>query len=852
MSSNKRSRDYGDSKPQYDDIRLASRQEYLKNREAQKVILLRQQVEEEAQEERTNPHLTKRELAQFQKNREILQTAEELLSARERADDRDGFYMDEPGAVSKSETLTKRTKDGNNKSDFQLWEDEQARRAKTTSGLAERQRVNLEDYEYVFDKQHELSFVSDGKIKGTIKPMSKEQRVFEEKLQAAEAAATSMQEGRKKLPMYDFRDQLVQAVKDHQCIIVSSETGSGKTTQIPQYLFEENVNEGKMIAVTQPRRVAAMSVAARVAEEKEVRLGAEVGFAVRFESKVSDKTMIKFMTDGLLLRELISDPTLDAYSILMLDEAHERTLSTDILLAFLKDLLNLRPELKLIISSATLNAQKFSAFLSDAPIFNVPGRTFEVERLFAKHPEANYVAAAVTTVWQIHLSQKLPGDILVFLTGQDDIEMCATEISDTAQKLGNRAAPLIVAPIYSSMPSELQQKIFDPTPAGSRKVVLATNIAETSITINGVVFVVDCGLAKELVFNPATGTESLQATPISRASAEQRAGRAGRVAAGQCLRLYTKHSWTADMPEEIAPAMVKENLIQMVLFLKAMGIEDLIGFDYLDAPSPNSLISALNSLYELGALGVDGRITKLGRKMVEFPTDPNLAAAIIASHKYACVSEILTITSMLGEAANLFFRPKEQKVHADSARARFTSKEGGDHLTLLNVYNEWVESDYSITWCKEVFVQYRSLQRARLVREQIEQLCERVDIPMSSVGASDPVPILKALLAGYFSHTATLSRDGMHYRTLKNNMTVKIHPSSCLAGEDKRPKVVMYHEVVQTSADWMRQVAPIEPTWLGEVAPHFWKSGAEKEFKDYNKKMPKGVGAAGPAGSKKA
>jgi pre-mRNA-splicing factor ATP-dependent RNA helicase DHX16 len=845
MSVHKRSRDDGDSRPDFDELRIKSRQDYLRKREVERIVLLRQQVEEEAQEERTNTHLTKRELSEFQKNRELLSLAEARLDARAKEEDRDGFFMQEAGEVTKTDTLNKRTKDRDNRSDFQLWEDEQARKAQTTSGLPERQRVNLDDYEYVFDDSHKINFTSGGTIAGTIKPMTKEQKVFEERLQAAEAEATSIQESRKKLPMYQYRQQLVDAVRQFQCVIVSSDTGSGKTTQIPQYILEENANDGRMIAVTQPRRVAAMSVAARVADEQGVRLGAQVGYSVRFEQKVSDKTLIKFMTDGLLLRELIADPTLSGYSVIMLDEAHERTLSTDILLAFLKDLIQHRPDLKLIISSATLNAQKFSAFLGDCPIFNVPGRMYPVEKMFASHPEANYVSAAVTTIWQIHLSQKLPGDILVFLTGQDDIELSATEIEETAKKLGNRAAPLVVAPIYSSMPSELQQKIFDTTPPGARKVILATNIAETSITVPGISYVIDSGLAKENVFNPATGTESLQATPISRASAEQRAGRAGRVGPGTCLRLYTKHSWLSDMPEEIYPDMVKSNLSQMVLFLKAMGIENLIDFDYLDSPAPNSLISALSSLYELGALATDGRITKLGRQMVEFPTDPQLAAAIIASHKMGCVSEVLTIVAMLGEAANLFFRPKEQKVHADSARARMSSKEGGDHLSLLNVYIAWEESEFSIQWAKENFVQYRSLQRARLVREQLEQLCDRVDIPMSSAGSADYVPILKALLAGYFSHTAILSRDGLHYRTLKNNMTVKIHPSSTLAGEGMRPKVVMYHEIVQTSADWMRQVAPIEALWVGEVAPHFWKGGAEKELAGHGKKMPKGQGAPG-------
>jgi pre-mRNA-splicing factor ATP-dependent RNA helicase DHX16 len=837
-------------------LRLKSRQDYLRKRETERILLLRQQVEEELQEERTNPSLTKGELAEFRKNREILAAAEANIDARDKLEDRDGFYMQEAGEVSKSETLTKRVKEREGVSDIQLWEEEQSRRAKATSGLRA-QRTNEADYEYVYDPSHELNFVKGSTIAGTVKAQQLQKTQFDQKLEEAEVEAASIQVTRKKLPMYQFRQQLVDAIRDHQCIIVSSDTGSGKTTQIPQYILEENLNNDLIIGVTQPRRVAAMSVAARVADEQATRLGGTVGYAVRHEQRVSDKTKIKFMTDGLLLRELVADPTLANYGVVMLDEAHERTLSTDILLAFLKDLTRHRDDLKLIISSATLNSAKFSAFLGDCPIFHVPGRMYPVETMFASSPEANYVSAAVSTVWQIHISQRtktgqvLPGDILVFLTGQDDIETAATDIEETAKKLGNRVPLLIVAPIYSTMPSELQQKIFDTTPPNARKVILATNIAETSLTVPGIKYVIDSGLAKENQFNPTTATASLQATPISRASAEQRAGRAGRVGPGMCFRLYTKHSWLSEMPEEAYPEMIRSPLSSMTLFLKAMGIENLLEFDFLDPPAPNSLIAALGSLYELGALATDGRITRLGRQMIEFPTDPELAAAIIASNKFGCVSEVLTVVAMLGEAANLFFRPKEQKTYADSARARLSSKEGGDHISLLMIYNAWEENEFSMMWAKENFVQYRSLQRARLVREQLEQLCDRVDIPISSVGSGDHVPILKSILAGYFSHTATLTRDGKHYRTLKSKMTVMIHPSSILSNEETRPKLIMYHEVVQTSADWCRQVAPIEAPWLSEVAPHFWKSGdVENTLTGQGRKMPKGVGAAGNSSSK--
>jgi pre-mRNA-splicing factor ATP-dependent RNA helicase DHX16 len=401
--------------------------------------------------------------------------------------------------------------------------------------------------------------------------------------------------------------------------------------------------------------------------------------------------------------------------------------------------------------------------------------------------------------------------------------------------------PMIIAPIYSTLPSELQAKIFEPTPEGARKVVLATNIAETSLTIDGIKFVIDSGLEKQLLFNPATGSSSLQTCPISRASAEQRAGRAGRVGPGTCLRLYTKYSYYSELVAEPQPELLRSDITSVVLALKVMGIDNIIDFDFLDSPSPQSLISGLEILYGLSALNSEGKLTRVGRKMAEIPTHPRLARSLIASEQYGCVQEVLTIVSMLDEAASLFYRPKEQKILADSARSRFQG-EGGDHLALMRVYDAWKDTDYSITWCKENFVQYRSLQRARLVREQLEALCDRVEIPPDlSVGPNDHVSILKAILSGFFANTATLMRDGQHYRTAKSNMQVRIHPSSFLGQVETRPKNVMFSELVVTGSDWVRGVAPIEAEWLSEVAPHFWKQSEVDKLAGSKKKMPKGA-----------
>ena len=571
-----------------------------------------------------------------------------------------------------------------------------------------------------------------------------------------------------------------------------------------------------------------------------VKVGNEVGYSIRFEDNTSDKTILKYMTDGMLLREFMTEPDLAGYQALMIDEAHERTVHTDILLALVKDLSRERPDLKLLISSATMNAEKFSTYFDDAPIFNIPGRRYPVDIYYTPAPEANYLAAAITTVFQIHTTQG-SGDILVFMTGQDEIEAAELELTETARKLGNRVKELIICPIYANLPSDLQSKIFEPTPPNARKVVLATNIAETSLTIDGIVYVIDPGYVKENVFNPATGMSNLIVVPCSRASANQRSGRAGRVGPGKCFRLYTKYAYFNEMEESTTPEIQRTNLNGIVLLLKSLGINQLLEFEFMDPPPTESLIGALNQLFALQALNHKGELTKVGRQMAEFPTDPMLAKAVLAADKFKCVDEVLSIVSMLSEASALFFRPKDKKIHADSARNRFTIKEGGDHLTLLNIWNQWVESDFSPVWSRENFLQQRSLTRARDVRDQLAKLCERVEVAPSSCGAANIEPIKKALTAGFFPNAAIMQRDGTSYRTVKNNTTVYIHPSSVVMKSDPPEKTLIYYELVQTTKEYMRSCLPIERRWLSEVAPHFHKK-KDIDALDDKKRMPKQAG----------
>lgn len=826
------------------DLRERSRQEYLKKRETERLVLLRKQVADETAEMRSGARLSEKEKAEFAKNREILRLAEERLKID---DFRDGYsmpedYITEKGKLDrkkKEEALYKRYVErdefGQEKfvTEHEEWELEQAAKAKAQIQRAE---IENEDYSYVMDDAQYIQWNLDSRLAGE-GGRTKEQVFLDAQIDAAEKKALSIQETRKSLPIYQYRDSFLEALEQYQILVIVGETGSGKTTQLPQYLHEAGYTKnGLKVGCTQPRRVAAMSVAARVADEVGVKVGNEVGYSIRFEDCTSDKTILKYMTDGMLLREFMTEPDLAGYSALMIDEAHERTVHTDILLALIKDLARERRDLKLLISSATMNANKFAQYFDDAPIFNIPGRRYPVDIYYTPAPEANYLAAAITTVFQIHTTQP-KGDILIFLTGQDEIEAAELEITETARKLGSRVKELVVCPIYANLPSDLQAKIFEPTPDGARKVVLATNIAETSLTIDGIVYVIDPGYVKENIYNPATGMSNLVVVPCSRASANQRSGRAGRVGPGKCFRLYTKFAYMNEMDESTTPEIQRTNLNGVVLQLKSLGINELLDFEFMDPPPTEALIGALNQLFALQGLNHKGELTKMGRQMAEFPTDPMLAKAVLAADKEGCVEEVLSIVSMLGEASALFFRPKDKKIHADSARNRFTVKDGGDHATLLNVWNQWVDSDFSPVWARENFLQQRSLTRARDVRDQLSKLCERVEVSPSTCGAANLRPIKRAMTAGFFPNAARLQKSGDSYRTVKNNTTVWIHPSSVLMSVDPPEKMVIYFELVQTTKEYMRGVMPIEPKWLAELAPHFHKKKDMEAMEE--KKMPK-------------
>eukprot|EP00250_Pteridium_aquilinum_P021702 c25200_g2_i1 orf=163-3891(+) len=635
------------------------------------------------------------------------------------------------------------------------------------------------------------------------------------------AKTKSLLEQRQYLPIFTVRDELLQVIRENQVVVVVGETGSGKTTQLTQYLHEDGLSTYGMIGCTQPRRVAAMSVAKRVSEEMDCELGDMVGYAIRFEDVTGPNTIIKYMTDGVLLRETLREADLDQYSAIIMDEAHERSLNTDVLFGILRQVVARRRDFKLIVTSATLNAQKFSDFFGSVPVFHIPGRTFPVNILFSKTPCEDYVDAAVKQAMAIHMTCG-PGDILMFMTGQDEIETACYALAERMQQLEASAkssvALLAILPMYSQLPADLQAKIFQKAEEGVRKCIVATNIAETSLTVDGILFVIDSGYGKFKVYNPRMGMDSLQVFPCSQAAANQRSGRAGRTGPGTCYRLYTETAYLNEMLPNPVPEIQRTNLGNILLLLKSLNVENLLDFDFMDPPPQDNILNSMYQLWVLGALDNVGGLAPCGRKMVEFPLDPPLAKMLLMGDELQCLNEVLTIVSMLS-VPSVFFRPKDRAEESDAAREKFFVPES-DHLTLLNVYKQWKSNQYRGDWCNDHFLQVKGLRKAREVRSQLLDILKAQKIPLSSCG-SDWDVVRKAVCSAYFHNSARLKGIG-DYVNCRTGMPCHLHSSSALYGLGYTPEYIVYHELVLTTKEYMQCVTAVEPHWLAELGSMFF------------------------------
>nr|XP_007152851.1 hypothetical protein PHAVU_004G165300g [Phaseolus vulgaris]ESW24845.1 hypothetical protein PHAVU_004G165300g [Phaseolus vulgaris] len=635
----------------------------------------------------------------------------------------------------------------------------------------------------------------------------KEEAKFSQHLKKGEAVSDfakskTIAEQRQYLPIFSVREELLQVVRENQVVVVVGETGSGKTTQLTQFLHEDGYTIGGIVGCTQPRRVAAMSVAKRVSEEMDTDLGDKVGYAIRFEDVTGPSTIIKYMTDGVLLRETLKDADLDKYRVIVMDEAHERSLNTDVLFGILKKVVARRRDFKLIVTSATLDAQKFSNFFGSVPIFHIPGRTFPVNTLWSKTPVEDYVEGA-------RMEQMMSSS--------------------------NKVVPkLLILPIYSQLPADLQAKIFEKAEDGARKCIVATNIAETSLTVDGIFYVIDSGYGKMKVYNPRMGMDALQVFPVSRAAANQRAGRAGRTGPGTCYRLYTESAFLNEMLPSPVPEIQRTNLGNVVLLLKSLKVENLLDFDFMDPPPQDNILNSLYQLWVLGALNNAGGLTDLGWKMVEFPLDPTLAKMLLMGEQLGCLEEVLTIVSMLS-VPSVFFRPKDRAEESDAARERFFVPES-DHLTLYNVYQQWKQHDYRGDWCNDHFLHVKGLRKAREVRSQLLDILKTLKIPITSCWPDTDI-VRTAICSAYFHNAARLKGVG-EYVNCRNGMPCHLHPSSALYGMGCTPEYVVYHELILTTKEYMQCATAVEPQWLAELGPMFFSvKDSDKSLLEHKKRQ---------------
>eukprot|EP00931_Biecheleriopsis_adriatica_P088262 TRINITY_DN62628_c0_g1_i1.p1 TRINITY_DN62628_c0_g1~~TRINITY_DN62628_c0_g1_i1.p1 ORF type:complete len:795 (-),score=180.18 TRINITY_DN62628_c0_g1_i1:59-2443(-) len=660
------------------------------------------------------------------------------------------------------------------------------------------------------------------------------------------------------LPVSAYKEQIIDMLIENNIIVVIGETGSGKTTQIPQYLLDserfqcvfEN-KRGLRVAITQPRRVAAVAMARRVSEERGTRLGEAVGYSIRFEDKSGPNTRLRYMTDGCLLRECLSDADLANYDVVVLDEAHERSLHTDVLFALMKRaVVNRAGQLRLLVTSATLDTGAFSDYFHRCPVLEVPGRSFSVDMHYHPVSKTQRVEAAVNVSLNLHVREG-PGHILVFLTGMEECEQAVTLANTKLQSMvdsGKEVSDCLIVPLYGMMQSDDQRNVFEEVPDGCRKLVYTTNIAETSLTVSGVGYVVDCGYCKQKNFNPKTGMESLQVTEVSQVQAKQRAGRAGRTQNGKCFRLYSEETFLRSLPKVTVPEILRSNLASVTLQMKAMGIEDVVRFDFMEPPDRVRLVKSLRLLFLIGALDADGGLTDLGKRISQLPLEPQYGRVLLAAGELGCASEALTLVSLLS-SEGIWFRPsrqnQDQLEEVQAHQERFLHPLG-DHLTLVRVYNLWEEEGGSPEWCKSNFLHFRALRQARDIRGQLcEQLDKVSEAPLRDAakegsrrdrdrdrdkdrsrgqgggrgGTPAEKALLEALCAGFFMQSARMCGAGGGWLIVGENVLVRCEAGSAVDGSSA--EWVLYTDLVGATVAncLMRTVSAVEHKWLQPLLP---------------------------------
>ena len=630
-------------------------------------------------------------------------------------------------------------------------------------------------------------------------------------LTARQAAVPETISYPEQLPIAGKREQIAKAISEHQVVVIAGETGSGKTTQLPKICLELGRGVNAMIGHTQPRRLAARTVAQRIADELNTPLGEGVGYQVRFNDQVSDTSHIKLMTDGILLAEIQNDRYLNQYDTIIIDEAHERSLNIDFLLGYLKQLLPKRPDLKLIITSATIDLERFSKHFDDAPIIEVSGRSFPVEVLYRPLEDlsddgslAPGIAVAIEEI--LHRDKQQGGDILVFLSGEADIREVSRYLRDQEWRHTE------ILPLYARLSNSEQNKIFSLTKRAGRRIILATNVAETSLTVPGIRYVIDPGEARISRYSYRTKIQRLPIEPISQASANQRKGRCGRVADGVCVRLYSEQDFDS-RSEFTDPEIQRTNLASVILKMLSMRIGEVQHFPFVDPPDHRMISDGFKLLQELGAVDHKQQLSQRGRVLAKFPIDPRFSRMLIAAAQSNCLTEMLIICSALS-VQDPRERPADKRQASDEKHRRFWH-EHSDFLSYVNLWQHYEEQRQELTqnklrqYCKRNFLSFMKMREWRDIHHQLRIVVKDLGLKENSDAASDE-SVHRALLSGLLSHIATLDQDKVYLGA--RNRKLRIFPGSALF--KKSPKWLMAAEIAETTQVYARCNARIQPEWL--------------------------------------
>jgi ATP-dependent RNA helicase DDX35 len=713
---------------------------------------------------------------------------------------------------------------------------------------------------------------SGGFWKPAATTLREESRSHEEAAAPFNFSRAPLAQQRMLLPIYKHKRQILYAMENHGVIVIVGETGCGKSTQIPQYLYENGwCDNDFQVVCTQPRRIAAQTLAQRVSQEVgRGAVGATVGYTVRFDDKSSQSTKIKFVTDGMLLREAtLTDPLLSKYSVVMVDEAHERNLNSDAILGLLKKIRRKRKDLRIIVCSATIDAQAFLNFFvkinsttgaqpgkrkrrwgpakgeteekkeedlltNNGTIISVDGRQHSVDILYLDKPTSSYIRSMVDAALKICDDSK-GGDVLCFLPSGEEVDEAIRMAQDQVDTENNHDKVMFL-PLYGALPYNMQARVFQSTEelqGKGRRVIFATNIAETSVTVPRITHVIDSGLVKLPYFDPKTDFERLIVVPVSQASAQQRAGRAGRLHSGQCYRLFTEKFMLEKMDRATPPEILRTNLTSFILTLKALGVDNILAFDMMDLPGVDALSHGLESLYALGAIDDKTNLTTLGLDMSAFPTEPRVSRMLLESLKEGCAWEVLGVASAL-QVRSLFVPPRgpasrrQQQQHDYEEAISQVADSSGDLVTYANVIAEQDDRDLDQEECKERFINYIALRRVMEVRNQLARFLRKYgrvrDLGMTT-GEERSKAIRRCVTAGFFFNVAKLGNDGRYYTIRgKQNILVTPNKSSMFHSHGTHSEYIVFcetHDGARGGIE-LRSVSSIDARWLRELAPHYW------------------------------